>query len=464
MRLKNLLLAFTITLLAMTSLTTLKITIASPEAVVYISPAPPLVNSAELGENFTVEIRVKDISDLYSWELSLEWDASLLNVTTITEGSFLKRRGNTYFVGPPNVPIEQTANNTEGRLSIGCALMGEPATAAATGSGTLATATFVAKESGECDLHLYDTTLVKMISLWETEAIPHTTEDGLFAYPVALVYVPKVADGTKKAGDFVTINVTIEDIHGLYGFELKLNYSTTFLEAQSVDLPTFLNQPNINETKINGTLGVIYVNVTCKTPAQPVSGNGTLASINFEIKADSGKSPLTLYDIRLVDNETEPLLFSKQYGYFTNIIHDIAVVNIDASPQQEVMEGEPVTITIAVQNRPWSTQEETFDVEIYAETLSINTTTVTNLSPGTTETFSCVWNTTGLIEANYTIEAEASILTDEVNITDNEYIYGSILVKSPAPPLAFPIEYIIIIVVVAVAAVAIVIYIKRKKS
>jgi hypothetical protein len=464
MKTKAALLALTVILLIMTSLTVMKGNTASTEALVYVSPAPPLVSSAKPNETFTIEVRIKDVANLYSWEVSLNWNATLLNVTAITEGSILKSRGATFFYGPPNIPLNQVCNNTEGALSIACSLQGVPATAAASGSGTLATVTFNVKAPGECTLHAYNTTLLRRVTETEFDSIPHTTQDGLFAYPIALIYAPKVSDGYKKAESYVTINVSIQDIHGLYGFKFKLNYSQAFLEVQSIQIPAFLNQPNTNETRINATLGVIYVNVTCKPPAEPVSGNGTLASLNFKVKADRGYSPLTLYDILLIDRYNQTLHFSKKDGYFTNIVHDIAIVSVDASPQQEVVVGKPVTITVVVQNRPWSTQQETFEVNVYAQTLNVNTTTVTNLNPGNSSTLICTWNTTGVIEGEYIVKAEASILADEINITDNERTYGSILVKSAPPPLAIPIEYIVIIVVVVVVIVVSMIVYKRRKK
>jgi hypothetical protein len=140
---------------------------------VYVSPP---INKASIGTTFVVKINITDVQDLYSWEFDLKWDASMLNATSLTQGTFLNRGNLTRY---PTTFLGQIFND-KGYVTAACALKGLPTSDAASGNGTLATVTFLVKATGECDLDLYGTSLLKKISDWEWELIPHVSQDGYF--------------------------------------------------------------------------------------------------------------------------------------------------------------------------------------------------------------------------------------------------------------------------------------------
>jgi hypothetical protein len=67
----------------------------------------------------------------------------------VTEGSFLRSRGNTFFY---------QANDTVGYIILDCTLLGNMSRLS--GNGALVTIQFYVKGSRFCDLDLYDTVLI----------------------------------------------------------------------------------------------------------------------------------------------------------------------------------------------------------------------------------------------------------------------------------------------------------------
>ncbi|NIO21855.1 MAG: hypothetical protein GTN76_14275 [Candidatus Aenigmarchaeota archaeon] len=70
-----------------------------PEDCVGTQPGPlkvsasPLTQNASAGENFTVEIKVKNATDLYAFQFDIEYNPDVLKYESIEEGGFLSRNG-----------------------------------------------------------------------------------------------------------------------------------------------------------------------------------------------------------------------------------------------------------------------------------------------------------------------------------------------------------------------------------
>ena len=133
------------------------------QATLYVDPR---VISRPVGQNFTINVSILDVSDLYGWRLKLKWNATILNVTNVAEGSFLNSSGNTFFF--PKI------NDTAGYIVLDCTFLGN--ISGISGDGALATIRFYVKENGSCDLDLYDTTLLDS----SVQHITHTVKDGRF--------------------------------------------------------------------------------------------------------------------------------------------------------------------------------------------------------------------------------------------------------------------------------------------
>jgi len=144
-----------------------------------------------VGQNFTVNINISDVVDLYGWEFKLSWNATILDTVEVLEGPFLKNGGNTYFTSK--------INNTLGYMIVDCTLLGN--VYGVNGSGTLTTIKFYVKTFGECQLDLYDTILVNSAE----QPIEHIAIDG---YYYTLVRDVAIIDLTASS---TCVNVTVEN-------------------------------------------------------------------------------------------------------------------------------------------------------------------------------------------------------------------------------------------------------------
>lgn len=96
------------------------------------------------GDTFSTNITISNVTDLYGWGVSLYYDSSVLNGTSVDEGPFLKADGvSTYFIVSN---FTDNYNSTHGYMYVSCLRLGYMT--GANGSGTLATLTFKAVGTG----------------------------------------------------------------------------------------------------------------------------------------------------------------------------------------------------------------------------------------------------------------------------------------------------------------------------
>ena len=146
----------------------------------------------------------------------------------------------------------------------------------------------------------------------------------VYASPTALsVDPPSIIDETKVAGTTFTININVTDVTDLYTFDFRLTYSTAVLTATEVTMGSFFPPDSMEWRKeIDDTVGYVRYLVSMPLgtpPGQGVSGNGTLAIINFTVDSYGG-SALDLCDTKLSDSYAEPILHEVYDGYFSNKI------------------------------------------------------------------------------------------------------------------------------------------------
>jgi hypothetical protein len=138
----------------------LGIAFAAPTTL-YVHPS----SVTSTGE-FTIYIKVSDVTNLYGYEFKLGYDTVILDAINVGIGSFLNG---------PTYPVVQEINDPAGYVWVGVTSL-NPA-APKSGSGTLATITFQVTGSGSCALNLYDTTLGD----YDANPIGHVVNDGYFS-------------------------------------------------------------------------------------------------------------------------------------------------------------------------------------------------------------------------------------------------------------------------------------------
>jgi len=122
-----------------------------------------------LAKTFSVDVNVTDVTYLTAWQFTVYFNNAVLNCTGVTEGSFLKSGGGTYF----GQTINNNYNSTHGSVQAYSTLLGNNYVS---GSGVLATITFNATALGSSTLHLSDTKLGDQNI--PPQPIAHTPIDG----------------------------------------------------------------------------------------------------------------------------------------------------------------------------------------------------------------------------------------------------------------------------------------------
>lgn len=117
--------------------------------------SPPIVSVSEpeiadppldVGKTFTVDINIKKVTNLYTWQAGITFNASVLEAITFSEGPFLKQGGSTLWVNG-------TIDNTNGIIVYHAASLAGNVTGVSD-KGTLGTITFEIKQYGNSTIHL----------------------------------------------------------------------------------------------------------------------------------------------------------------------------------------------------------------------------------------------------------------------------------------------------------------------
>ena len=109
--------------------------------------------------------------------------------------------------------------------------------------------------------------------------------------------------------------------------------------------------------------------------------------------------------------------------------HELSITNVTSSDAWAYT-GWIIDVNVTVKNVGRAGTTETFNVTTKYGSYVIDTKTVTDLPNGASETITFSWNTTDVPPRhNYTIQAVATILPDEVNTADNTFIDGEVYFK-----------------------------------
>lgn len=239
----------------------------------------PKITVKAPGESFNVTITVTDVAELFAWEFNMTYSPSVLNITAVTEGPFLKQAGNTAY-------LEPSFNNETGWVAYGRSLLPFPETGAS-GTGILAYVTFKVETEGKTELRLVDTKLRSWnAGAGELVQIQHTSSDGLFQYPLLRDIAVSSVDCSSlsvKVGESVSVGVTVKNKGNVTeAFTVKLAYDSTDIDTQDVtDL-----EPDASTTVQFSwdTSNLAAGSYTLTATAVPVSGEiSTADNVNSQV-------------------------------------------------------------------------------------------------------------------------------------------------------------------------------------
>ena len=221
----TLLLTFTLLLLSVLALKFMVcIKTSSSTPIICVDPQTSV---GAVTQNFTVNINISDVIDLYGWEFKLGWNATVLDVVEVYEGPFLKSVGDTFFT--------YKVNSTASYIIVDCTLLG--LVPGVSGNGTLATVKFYVKNVGDSVLDLYDTVLVDS----NEQTILHTTVDGYYytsAHDISI---------TNLEASQTAVNVTVKN-QGTFTETFNVSVYYTLLVDPLIGTQTITLEPNANIT------------------------------------------------------------------------------------------------------------------------------------------------------------------------------------------------------------------------
>lgn len=161
---RKIILALSLSTIAVAVTVVLFLNRTSTSTKIYVDPQTV---EKTVGQNFTVNLIVSDVANLYAWEAKLAYDSTILEHVETVQGSFLGSSDVTFFT--------YRVNDTSGYVLIDCTLLGN--VLGVNGTGTVATIQFNVKQSGSCDLELYDTKLLDA----SEQIIKHSSNNGHFS-------------------------------------------------------------------------------------------------------------------------------------------------------------------------------------------------------------------------------------------------------------------------------------------
>lgn len=351
----------------------------------------PSVCKAMVNETFIVNVTVSEVIDLYGWEFKLGWYEELLEVINVTEGDFLKKRGETFFIAK--------INNTAGYLIADCTLLGN--VPGVSGGGTLATIEFIVKSTGESVLNLYRT---KLVSSFE-ESIAHTTEDGYFITIVRDIAILNVVISKTDVviGEVVQINITVK------------NEGT---ETETFNVTLYYNDTALQTKLITNLTSGMQVNMTFSWDTEGLDPG------NYTIKVVAEAVP---DEVDVADNVYATLI--RLY----RSIHDIAITSVTLS-KSIVAANQFLYINVTIENR--GSFNETFDIyvcldqnlTVAGDEIIIINQRIDLMPPLSHSILELSWNVTGIALGEYRLIVETSDIINDINVENNVYIYGIVII------------------------------------
>lgn len=243
--------------------------------ILYVDPATVEYWTVSYGENFTVEVKIEEVTALYGYEFKFYWNTTLLDLVDVQ----ITPPWSNYFI------IKDEINETLGRYWLSVGAIGVPSF---NGSTTLARLTLestydpVYPENRTCNLDLADTKLSAPLGVLiyhmvkDSKYVIYSTKPKIEVKP--FTYTAHTLDET------FTVDIYVSDIVDLYNFTFKLGYNTTLLNAINLEIGPFLNPPIYTyKFMIDDASGEIYLWVWSEDGAAPASGSGVLATITFKV-------------------------------------------------------------------------------------------------------------------------------------------------------------------------------------
>jgi len=356
-----------------------------------LSVEPAVLTGLEIGDSFTIDVVVTNVTDLYGWQFVLYYKSSVLNATNLSVSSTWS---------PPNafiyvINFTDNYNATHGQIFVASTMLG--AVNGITGTTTLATVSFKTITYGNSPLYI--------------DPIGNPPE---YADRVKLI------DSTKPFGKEISCEVYQGRAHvGLVDIAIlkiaaPLNVPKNSLALINV---TVENQGIVTETF---DIALHYDAIAIGT--QTVTNLAPTESRTFTFPWDTTPIPIGEYKLTATATELSGEVDLEDNRYTTPIYvgkRDIAIIN--TSPSKTYTNDTIVSINVSVANKGEAIAR--FNLTVYLGTIPIGTVTDLALAPGASvwTIFTVDTSSPDIIKGVYPINSTASPVPGETNTADNTY-------------------------------------------
>jgi hypothetical protein len=217
------------------------------------------------------------------------------------------------------------------------------------------------------------------------------------AHDVAVINVkPSVSEA--YVGEQVNINVTVKNLG---------------TETESFDVTVYCNSTAIQTLSVIGIIPnkernlVFFWNTSCMDEGNYIIG-AEASIVPNETNTDNNFCINGVVKVRRPPSQ---------------IVVDVAVVGVSVNATEAYV-GQIVNVTVVVWNK--GDADESFNVDVYYDSSLMRTLDVASLPPSYGRSLVFFWNTSNLLEGDYTIKARIPALPEEANTQNNEFIDGTI--------------------------------------
>ena len=320
----------------------------TPSAGPTVVRVDPASQGQLAGSVVTVALAIDAVTNLGAYEFTLAFNSNVLELVSVSNGSFLGSSGRTVFCPPPTIGA-----NT---VRFGCVTSGSTPDGPS-GSGVLSSLVFLASKPGTSSMHLFSVGLANPRGV----NIPTAVQDGIVTVTLAPTPTPTPCpDGicptptitptptttatptatplpvncasepgatvcvqppelTVPPGTEFSVDVVVDEVSNLGDYEFTLAFDPNIIALMGVSNGPFLGSTGRTVSCLDPTLGVGSARFVCTTlgptPGGP-NGSGVLATVRFLALAE-GSSPVHLQAVILADISGTAIPSSAQDGTVT---------------------------------------------------------------------------------------------------------------------------------------------------
>jgi hypothetical protein len=303
-----------------------------------VSTSSWVVNSTEVNEPVVVDVRLDGAlaRTVWGWSVDVDWNASVLELVQVSEGSFLSDGGHgTGFVGGSPTLWDNEAGTIDGGLA--CADLDSQFPASSASSAVLATLTFRTVGYGVSDITLSNGNLRTWSSDQNGTVVPTLNATFQVVTLPASGVVSAVQSGTLDVWAFtvysnetsVAVDLRIDNASCIWGWRLGVCWNTSVLRLADVWEGSFLADTDVtyfwgwDPEQWDNVAGTVNGGLGCCLLSNGVevtfADSGVLATLTFDV-VGLGASSITLPDVVL-------FAYDGDIGTFLSAINATITVN-----------------------------------------------------------------------------------------------------------------------------------------